>query len=118
MGAYAGQGDFAELQELRAELMECIESMREAGFQLAQSESAYKIAKAKAELRMRADGMPATLIRDLVQGDEEVAALRLNRDCNQVTYDTEKERELGIKKNIDIVREQINREWAAIPITG
>ncbi len=117
MGTYAGQGDYAELWELREQLAEALESKRRSGFQLAQNEQAYKVAKAACELRLRAKGMPATLIRDLVQGDEEVAALRLARDCAQVTYDTEQEVINAVKKNIGIVQDQIRQEWAAVPHT-
>lgn len=115
MGTYAGQGDYAELWELRVALAEALESKRNAGFQLAQNEQAYKVAKAQTELRLRAQGMPATLIRDLVQGDEHVSELRLARDCAQVTYDTEQEVINAVKKNIGIVQDQINHEWAAVP---
>ena len=117
MGTYAGQGDYAELWELRVALAEALDRKRKSGFQLAENEQKYKVAKAKLELRLRAQNMPATLIRDLVRGDEEVAALAFARDCAQVTYDTEQEVINAVKKNIGIVQDQINHEWAAIPHT-
>ena len=115
MGEYAGQGDYAELWELRLALAAALEKKRESGFQLAKNQKAYKVAKASLILRLRAEGMPATLIRDVVAGDEAVSDLALARDCAQVTYDTEQEVINATKKNIGIVQDQINHEWAAVP---
>lgn len=115
MGTYAGQGDWAELADLREQLATALDRKRESGFQLAQNEQAYKVAKAECTLRLRAEGMPATLIRDLVAGDRHVADLRLARDCAQVTYDTEQEVINAVKKNIGIVQDQIAHEWASVP---
>lgn len=115
MGQFAGQGDYAELWELRRTLDKALDSKRASGFQLAENQRDYKVAKAQAILRLRAEGVPATLIRDLVAGDETVSDLCLARDCAQVTYDTEQEVINAVKKNIGIVQSQIDKEWAAVP---
>jgi hypothetical protein len=46
----------------------------------AEAEAAYRVALAKEEARLRADGMPVTLIPDLARGCEPVAQLKLERD--------------------------------------
>jgi len=43
----------------------------------AQKERAYRMAKAKKIVELRADGMPVTIIPDLVKGDSHVSQLRL-----------------------------------------
>lgn len=117
MGEYAGQGDYAELWELRQALANALESKRTSGFQLAKNNRAYKVAKASLILKLRSEGMPVTIINDVVAGDEDIADLAFARDCAQVTYDTDQEVINATKKNIGIVQDQINREWAAVPHT-
>jgi hypothetical protein len=51
----------------------------------AQSEKDYRIALAKEIAKLRAQGMPTTLISDLARGNENVADLKFNRDLNQET---------------------------------
>jgi hypothetical protein len=78
---------------------------------LAEAERAYRVALAKKILLLREDGFPATLIGDLAKGDDEVARLKLDRDCAEAVYDSSREAINVYKKEIDVLREQIDREW-------
>lgn len=77
----------------------------------AEAEQAYRVALAQKILLLRDAGFPATLIGDLARGDREVARLKLERDCAESVYDSAKEAINVYKKQIDVLREQIDREW-------
>jgi hypothetical protein len=113
---FGAQEDYAGLQRLRRELDAALLRKRQAGSQLSENKKKYEVAKADLTMRLKAEGMPATLIRDLVRGDDDVADLRFLRDVAQVNYDTEQEVINAIKVNIRVVADQIAREWAAVPI--
>ena len=81
------------------------------GKALAEAERAYRVALASKILTLRDGGYPATLIGDLARGDSEVAKLKFDRDCAEVVYDSSREAINVYKKAIDVLREQIDREW-------
>lgn len=96
----------------KAELLETAlsESVKR-GRALADAERAYRVALAKKTFLLREEGQPATLIDNMAKGDEHVADLRFSRDCAEADYDSAREAILCYKKEIDIIREQISREW-------
>ena len=82
------------------------------GRALAEAERAYRIALAKKTFLLREEGQPATLIDNIAKGDEHVADLRFARDCAEADYDSSREAINVYKKEIDLMREQIEREWS------
>lgn len=56
------------------------------GIKKAIAEKAYRVRQAKEILNLKADKHPATLIMELVKGNEEVAELRLQRDIAESEY--------------------------------
>lgn len=81
------------------------------GKALAEAERAYRVALSSKILTLRESGYPATLIGDLARGDAEVARLKFDRDCAEVVYESSREAINVYKKAIDVLREQIDREW-------
>lgn len=77
----------------------------------ADAERTYRIKLAEKILTLREQGLPATLIGDVARGDKTVADLKFERDCASVVYDNAKEAVMAFKKQIDVLREQIEREW-------
>lgn len=51
----------------------------------AQAEKIYRIELAKEIMRLKAQGIPVTLIKELAKGNEHVADLKFNRDLAQET---------------------------------
>lgn len=102
---------FQEQDRLRDELRKAIDTMRRDGYELSRKIAGYEVARADLEMRLRDRGLPATLIKDLVAGDEDVSMLKLERNNAQVDYDTDHELVMAIKKDIDVVRDVISREW-------
>lgn len=96
----------------RSEMLEkALSEFSKRGRAYAEAEQSYRVALAQKMLLLRDQGFPATLIGDLARGDKEVARLKLERDCSEAVYDSAREAILVFKKQIDVLREQIDREW-------
>lgn len=96
----------------RAEMLEvALKECKTRGAAAAKAEETYRIKLAEKILMLREGGLPATLIGDVARGDRDVARLKLERDCSQVVYENAQEAVNVYKKQIDVLREQIEREW-------
>ena len=96
----------------RSELLEvALKECKARGKAAAEAEQAYRVKLAEKILLLRENGLPATLIGDVARGDKDVARLKFERDCSEVVYDNAKEAVNCYKKQIDVLREQIDREW-------
>lgn len=96
-----------------AEARKALDQMVPLGVALAEAEREYRVQKRVRTLWERTGGTPVTIIGDLVCGCDDIADLRLKRDCAQAEYDANREALMLAKKNIDTVREIIAREWSA-----
>lgn len=104
---------FAQLQETMAQAFDANESLFELGREKAEAEAAYRTAVANKELELRLQAkLPASLIHDLARGNEEVAALFIEKECSAVLYEKTQEEVLLRKREADILREQIAREYS------
>ena len=92
---------------LETALKEC----KTRGNAAAETEKVYRVALAKKILELREGGYPATLIGDIARGDETVANLKFERDSAQVVYDNAQDALLVYRKQIEVLRDQIEREW-------
>nr|DAS01248.1 MAG TPA: hypothetical protein [Caudoviricetes sp.] len=95
------------VQKMHLALKEC--ALR--GEEWAKAEREYKVAMAQYILTARANGTPATLIKDLAMGDDNVSALRFNRDIALTAYENAKEARNIYKLNIRLIESDIAREW-------
>ena len=96
----------------RSEMLEvALKECKVRGKAAAEAEQTYRVALAKKILELREASYPATLIGDLARGDKEVARLKFERDYSEVVYDNAKEAVNVYKRQIDVLREQIDREW-------
>lgn len=62
-------------------------------------EAEYVLALAKVVLRLKSEGMPITLIRDVAKGD--VWREQMEKDAEKANYDI-------VKEKVDIVKAQLN----------
>ena len=98
-------------QRLNAELDESIKMLRKNGNVAAEAERVYQVTKSQTILRLKDEGYPVTLIKEMVKGDEQVAQKRLERDLARVLYDANKE-VINIRKlQLRNTESQIEREW-------
>lgn len=96
----------------RSEMLEvALKECKTRGQAAAEAEQAYRVRLAEKILLLREGGLPATLIGDVARGDKDVARLKFERDCAEVVYDNAQEAVMVYKKQIDVLREQIEREW-------
>lgn len=99
------------LYEKKQELERALNTHKERGLALADAEYEYKKAKAKYIAKARMEKVAVTLIRDLAQGDKDIAELRLRRDKAKVLYLSAAEAINVFKLQCRLVEAQIGREW-------
>ncbi len=93
---------------------ELIHDLSRWGHNLAHAEHDYKRKKSETTLALKASGLNATLINNVIDGYAGVADLRLSRDIAQVEYETAQEAINLLKWQIKIVENQLAREWSAV----
>lgn len=99
------------LERLSGELDQSIKLLRKNGNNAAQAESEYQQAKYQTILKLKADGVPATLIQQMIKGHPDVCGKMFQRDIAKVMYDTNKEH-INVKKlQLKKVEAQVEREW-------
>lgn len=102
---------YNKLQNKTKELDISIKNLRKSGTEYAQAEQDYKIKIAEKVLKMKSEGMPATLINLVVYGEKEVAKLRYNRDVKEAIYKANMEAINSTKLQLRLIESQLNREW-------
>ncbi|CAI3209866.1 hypothetical protein [Clostridium neonatale] len=101
-------------QDLMDRLEKCIAAlgrgntqMKTLGLEKAKTERDYKVKQAQEILKLKADKYPATLIMELVKGNEEVAELRLQRDIAESSYFVGLEAMNNLRLEIEIIRSKL-----------
>ena len=103
---------YNELQYKQKMLDNSIKSLRKTGIEFAEAEKEYKMAVCKKALELRNTDMPVTLIQLTIYGYPEIATLRFKRDSAEAIYYANKEAINGIKLEIKILQEQLNKEYS------
>lgn len=106
------------MDDLQQQLNEQLQALKEAQNSLvrlandaANAEYCYRVEKSKQVLLRRAEGMPVSLLSDVVKGDAKIAQLRLDADIKQSLYDAAKECINSSKFIARVLNEQIEREY-------
>lgn len=102
---------YSYLQDKQLELNKALRLAKDRWIDLANAEYSYKKAKAKFIASARLEKVAVTLIRDLAQGDEYIAELRLRRDTAKVLYLNAQEAINVFKLQCRLVEAQLKREW-------
>lgn len=77
------------------------------GLRRAKAEKAYRIKQATEILKLKSEKYPATLILELVKGNEEVAELRLQRDIAESAYYSCKNGLENLRMEIEVLRSKL-----------
>lgn len=105
---------YIEIERLMEELSKSIKLLRKNGNELAEAERDYKISLRQEALKLRAEeGMPVTLINQVIYGVPEVADKRLRRDIAESMYTANQEHINVTKLKLRILESQLQREWSA-----
>lgn len=99
-----------ELNQYRHNLNKAIEELKKRGQVKAKAERDYRVELAKEILKLRAEGIPVTIINDLARGDEKIANLKMKRDIEESLYEANMQRIYECKINIDWLEQQISAE--------
>ena len=95
------------------QLKNSLKQLRLNGIELAKCEKEYKMAVNKKALELKADGMPVTLIQQVIYGYDDIAVLRFKRDSANVVYNANLEAINCLKLQMRLIEEQIKREYGA-----
>lgn len=107
----SGQDLMIELQGKISLLDAALKHLGKRGRGNAEAEQKYRVALAQKILLERDKGTPVTIISDICRGDAEIARLKFDRDCAEVTYKAALEAINVYKLQIKVLQETIDREF-------
>ncbi|WP_132995804.1 hypothetical protein [Sporanaerobacter acetigenes] len=99
-----------ESEELRKQLNNNIDELKIVGYKKAKAEYDYRVALSKEIMIQRNQGVPVTIINDVVRGNENIAKLKFQRDYAETLYDTTKQKIYATKIELEIVENQLQAE--------
>lgn len=102
---------WAAIQADLKALEESVDELGELGRKYADADAGYRMEKAKAILRERSKGTPATIARDVIYAEQKVFDALIARDCAEAEYDAGKEAINSLKLRIRVTEAQMQREW-------
>ena len=109
----SGRNDlFSEMESLRHRLDPYVEEFRRSGTAFAEADRAYHVAKTTEALRLKAEGMSATLIAQVIKGMPDVAEARFEMIRAQELHRADLEGIQSTKLQMKTVNDQISREWS------
>lgn len=98
-----------DLQDLSNELNKALGTMAYYGAEYSKADYKYRLKVRQSMLRLRDEGIPVTIIRELVLG--EVAEERQNMNIAEAYYKTAQEKIQAIKLQMRLLDNQISREY-------
>lgn len=99
------------LRETMNQAFEANDRSVQESYDAAKAETEYRIAKKKLETVLRAKKYPISLINDFAKGDESVCEKFINMQKAYAKRDATKEEINLLKRQADILREEIKREY-------
>lgn len=103
---------YTEEQQLRTSLDGYIEEYRRCGIEHAKRDREYYVLKATKTLELKDQGMPATVIAQVIKGIEPVAEAREKMLVAEVMTRAALEAVLSTKLQVKLVDSQLQREYA------
>lgn len=103
---------YVEERQLRSKLDALIDEYRRCGIEHAKRDREYYMLKAAKTLELKEEGMPATVIAQVIKGEESVAAARERMLVAEVMTRAALEAVLSTKLQVKLVDSQLQREWA------
>lgn len=102
-----------ELWRINDLLTKALEQYKARGIEYAKAYSTYRKLVAKELLKLKAEGMPATIAYDIARGKDEIADAKEQEIIAETLYKSCQEAINTFKLQIKIIQEQINKEWSA-----
>lgn len=95
------------IEEEFSNAFEAKKEMAKYGKLKAKADKDYREAKAKEILRLKLDGIPSTIVKEVVFDSADVSTLRYKRDAAESLYETAKEEVMLRKLRINYLRDQM-----------
>lgn len=103
-----------QLQKKQELLDKAVNELATNGYDFAKKERDYKIQLCKTALELRDQGMPATLINQVIYGYGDVPKYRFERDTARTKYEANQEFINTTKLEIRLLDSQISREFTNV----
>lgn len=100
-----------ELWKINELLTKALEQYKARGREYAKAYRDYRVLLAQELLRLKADGMPATLASDIARGKDEIAVAKEKEIITESLYNSCKEAIQAYKLQMKILQEQITKEY-------
>lgn len=107
----SGHELFLTMTDKTALLDKALNELGRRGRTYAEAERSYRVALRQEILKERDKGTPVTIISDICRGHQEIAKAKFERDVAEAVYKAAMEAVNCYKLEINILREQIEREW-------
>lgn len=104
---------FNYLQTLTKELDISVKSLRKTGQEYAKAYSEYRVALAKELLKLKDEGMAATVAYDVARGKPEIAKLKFEEISKEAIYKANQESIQSIKLKMRLTESQLQREYGS-----
>lgn len=105
-----GVFDINSLNDLTKQLNHKVKILRSYGKDEAEKTKAYNVALASEITKLKAEGVPATIVEKIAKGN--IAKIIFDRDLARVMYETAQEDINATKLQIRVLESQIQREWS------
>lgn len=107
-----------EVQKAKDQLDQALSTWRINGLAWCEAEREYRKLKSQEILRLRNEGIPTTLIPDVVKGLDEVAEADFKRNAAMVVYKANCEA-INVKKiEVKVLESELEREYVSENNTG
>ena len=110
----SGQDLYRALNETIASGYREIAELRRCGVEAAQKRAAWKRALAAEVLRLRAEKVPVSIVETIAKGDPDVATAEMEYLVADTMARAAQETVMMRKKEADVIREQISREYVGV----
>jgi hypothetical protein len=99
--------EYLNFKDTRNALILGVEEMKDAGLKLAYAENNYRKHLTKKILNLRSEGVAWTACHDIAKGSEEVSDHLLNRDIQEVLYNSAQEKVNTLKIEVRIQENEL-----------
>lgn len=103
---------YIESQQLRRDLNDYVRQLRESGSEYAASDREYHVLKRVRTLELRDEGMPVTLVTQVVKGIDDVAKAREKMLVAEAMHRANLEAIQSCKLQLRLIEAQIQREMS------
>lgn len=104
--------DVNDLERLIGELNVSVRALRTTGQDYAKAYTEYRQELSKELLKVREEGIPASMCSDIARGRSHIAKAKFNEICKEAIYKANQESINALKLQIKILNEQLSREWS------